>query len=76
MSALDDDAFEFVENGGTSEPPKYILIGTWLCEDVGSCTCGAGVGFYAHEPHCGLENIVDLKTLPGWEAMIREAGSR
>lgn len=44
--------------------PKWIVIGTWLVEDVGSCTCDGGV--YGHEQYCGLEPIVDLATLSGW----------
>jgi hypothetical protein len=45
--------------------PDWIIMGTWLVENLGTCTCGGGD--YGHERHCGLEPIVDLATLSGWK---------
>ena len=42
---------------------KYVLVGDWLAEYVGRCTCGVGATGYQHEPMCGLEPIDTVDNL-------------
>ena len=40
------------------------IVGTWLVEVTDGCTCGSPGN---HERGCGMEPIVDLATLEGWD---------
>lgn len=48
------------------------LDGTWLVADTGEHDCAGGDDTY-HEPGCGVVPLVNLRSLPGWDAI---AGSR
>lgn len=52
-----------------SEPAPLSILGTWLVEDLGGCTC-VPYGS-SHEPSCGVEPLVDLESLDGWESLRR-----
>lgn len=56
-----------------TEPTRLRIEGTWLVQEVGRHTCGAGPGghYGLHEPGCGLIPEVDLSTLPGWDDLVR-----
>lgn len=54
--------------GSDKRDPVWVIVGTWLVEELGTCTCGGGV--YGHEQYCGLEPIVDLATLKGWNGHL------
>jgi len=53
-------------------PGRWLLFGTWLVEEVGQCTCEA-TSQEPHGPECGVEPIVDLATLRGWEDLRKAA---
>lgn len=42
---------------------EYAVVGDWLVESTGGCTCGAGEGIYGHEPGCGQEPIARVSEL-------------
>lgn len=44
------------------EKAKYEIVGDYLVEVVGGCTCGSG-GLYPHEPYCGVEPIGAIESL-------------
>lgn len=46
-------------------PVRWSLEGSWLVARMDACTCDPHYG--AHHPYCGVEPIVDLALLPGWE---------
>ena len=57
------------EEAPAPQGPSWRIEGTWLVEVVNECTCGvAGLG-YGHERGCGMEPIVDLSKIPGWEQL-------
>lgn len=54
--------------------PDWAIHGTWLVNEVGTCTCEPYYG--THQPGCGLEPIVDLSTLRGWGDHIKALTDR
>lgn len=50
---------------------KMFIDSTWLVEVTAECTCGAGRG-ERHNSMCGVKSIVDLKTVPGFDDLVRE----
>lgn len=58
-----DDIFESAQ--------KWQFWEDWIVEASDVCTCG-GPAPYGHEPSCGVEPIVQLSGLRGWQAFLRE----
>ena len=52
-----------------AKEPPWRIEGTWLVEVVDGCNCGAAGLGYGHERGCGMEPIVDLSKIPGWEQL-------
>ena len=53
-------------------PSRWALYGLWLIEKTGGCTCGGGKA-EPHGPECGVEPIMNLSTLEGWEDLRKAA---
>lgn len=53
------------------------IVNGWLVEETGEHTCGGGgpEASGIHEPGCGLEPLVKLTDLRGFQGLIREHGS-
>ena len=51
---------------------KFVIIGDYLCEDVGRCTCGSYSGLYEHEQYCGIEPVVAMDKIEGLDDYIKE----
>ena len=48
---------------------KFVVVGDYLCEDLGGCTCGHNL--YAHEQYCGIEPIVAMDKIHGLDDYIK-----
>ena len=53
------------------EETKFVVVGDYLCEDVGECTCGSYSAVYAHEPYCGSEPVVSMDEIQGLDDYIK-----
>ena len=53
------------------EVTKFVIVGDYLCEDVGGCTCGSYSNLYAHEQYCGIEPIVSMDEIKGLDKYIK-----
>ena len=51
------------------EVTKFVVVGDYLCEDLGGCTCGHNL--YAHEQYCGIEPIVAMDKIHGLDDYIK-----
>lgn len=50
-------------------PVRFEIVRGWLVEVEDGCTCGLG-GPTGHEPSCGLNPIVALADLPGYDEFV------
>ena len=50
---------------------KFVVVGDYLCEDVGGCTCESYSTLYAHESYCGLEPVVYMDEIQGLDDYIK-----
>ena len=55
----------------SSQMTKFVVIGDYLCADVGRCTCGQGYNSYDHEQYCGIEPIVSMDEIQGLDDYIK-----
>jgi len=53
------------------EVTKFVVVGDYLCEDVGGCTCGSYSSLYPHEPYCGIEPVVSMDEIKGLDKYIK-----
>ena len=51
------------------EETKFVVVGDYLCEDLGGCTCDTYFG--AHELYCGIEPIVAMDKIQGLDKYIK-----
>lgn len=61
----------FIKRDQGVQTDRMFIDGTWLVEITAECTCGAGSG-KRHNSLCGVQSIVDLTTIPGFEEMIED----
>ena len=54
------------------EETKFVVVGDYLFEDVGGCTCGTYSDLYVHERCCGIEPIVAMDKIQGLDDYIKE----
>ena len=52
------------------EETKFVVVGGYLCEDFGGCTCGYGL-YGAHEQYCGIEPIVAMDKIEDIDDYIK-----
>ena len=53
------------------EETKFVVIGDYLCEDVGGCTCGSYSSLYQHEQYCGIEPVVLMDKIEDLDDYIK-----
>ena len=53
------------------EVTKFVVVGDYLCEEMGGCTCGSYSNLYPHEQYCGIEPVVDMDKIQGLDKYIK-----
>lgn len=51
---------------------KFVIVGDYLCEEMGGCTCGSYSNLYPHEQYCGIEPVVAMDKIQGLDKYIKE----